>query len=106
MNIGQIMESELGIAGRYLNQYYECPAFQTPSQEQIADELEKAGLSRDCKQVVRDGRTGEPFVNPIFVGVIYYLKLHHLVDDKMHARSTGPYSLVTQQPLGGKAPTI
>ena len=103
MNIGQIMESELGIAGRYLNQYYECPAFQTPSQEQIADELEKAGLSRDCKQVVRDGRTGEPFVNPIFVGVIYYLKLHHLVDDKMHARSTGPYSLVTQQPLGGKA---
>ncbi len=103
MNIGQIMESELGIAGRYLNQYYECPAFQTPSQEQIADELEKAGLSRDCKQIVRDGRTGEPFVNPIFVGVIYYLKLHHLVDDKMHARSTGPYSLVTQQPLGGKA---
>ena len=103
MNIGQIMESELGIAGRYLNQYFECPAFQTPSQEQIAEKLKEAGLSPDCKQVVRDGRTGEPFVNPVFVGVIYYLKLHHLVDDKMHARSTGPYSLVTQQPLGGKA---
>lgn len=103
MNIGQIMESELGIAGRYLNEYYECPAFQTPSQEQIAKKLVEAGLSPDCKQVVHDGRTGEPFVNPIFVGVIYFLKLHHLVDDKMHARSTGPYSLVTQQPLGGKA---
>ncbi len=103
MNIGQIMESELGIAGRYLNQYFECPAFQTPSQEMIAEKLKEAGLSPDCTQVVRDGRTGEPFINPIFVGVIYYLKLHHLVDDKMHARSTGPYSLVTQQPLGGKA---
>ena len=103
MNIGQIMESELGIAGRYLNEFYECPAFQTPSQEQIAEKLKEAGLSPDCKQIVRDGRTGEPFVNPIFVGVIYYLKLHHLVDDKMHARSIGPYSLVTQQPLGGKA---
>ncbi len=103
MNIGQIMESELGIAGRYLNQYFESPAFQTPSQEMIAEKLQEAGLSPDCKQIVRDGRTGEPFVNPIFVGVIYFLKLHHLVDDKMHARSTGPYSLVTQQPLGGKA---
>ena len=103
MNIGQIMESELGIAGRYLNQYFESPAFQTPSQEQIGEKLKEAGLTPDCKQIVRDGRTGEPFVNPIFVGVIYFLKLHHLVDDKMHARSTGPYSLVTQQPLGGKA---
>lgn len=103
MNIGQIMESELGIAGKYLNQYFNCPAFQTPSQEQIAEKLKEAGLSGDCKQIVRDGRTGEPFINPIFVGVIYFMKLHHLVDDKMHARSTGPYSLVTQQPLGGKA---
>ena len=103
MNIGQIMESELGMAGRYLSQYYECPAFQTPSQEQIAEKLKEAGLSPDCKQIVHDGRTGVPFVNPIFVGVIYFMKLHHLVDDKMHARSTGPYSLVTQQPLGGKA---
>ncbi|MCK9170914.1 MAG: DNA-directed RNA polymerase subunit beta [Treponema sp.] len=103
MNIGQIMESELGIAGKYLNQFFECPAFQTPSQEQIAGKLNEAGLSSDCKQIVHDGRTGVPFVNPIFVGVIYFMKLHHLVDDKMHARSTGPYSLVTQQPLGGKA---
>ncbi|MCR5613692.1 DNA-directed RNA polymerase subunit beta [Treponema sp.] len=103
MNIGQIMESELGIAGKYLNQFFELPVFQSPSQEQIGKKLEEAGLNKNCKQIVRDGRTGEPFVNPIFVGVIYYLKLHHLVDDKMHARSTGPYSLVTQQPLGGKA---
>ena len=103
MNIGQIMESELGIAGKYLNQFFEAPVFQSPSQEQIAAKLEEAGLSKDCKQIVRSGQTGEPFINPIFVGVIYFLKLHHLVDDKMHARSTGPYSLVTQQPLGGKA---
>ena len=103
MNIGQIMESELGIAGKYLNQFFELPVFQSPSQEQIGKKLEEAGLNKNCKQIVRDGRTGEPFVNPIFVGVIYYLKLAHLVDDKMHARSTGPYSLVTQQPLGGKA---
>ena len=103
MNIGQIMESELGVAGKYLNQFFEAPVFQSPSQEQIAEKLAEAGLSTDCKQIVHDGRTGEPFVNPIFVGVIYFMKLHHLVDDKMHARSTGPYSLVTQQPLGGKA---
>ena len=103
MNIGQILESELGIAGKYLNQFFEAPVFQSPSQEQIADKLEEAGLPRSSKQIVHSGQTGEPFVNPIFVGVIYYMKLHHLVDDKMHARSTGPYSLVTQQPLGGKA---
>ena len=103
MNIGQIMESELGVAGRYLNQFFEAPVFQSPSQEQIAAKLAEAGLTSDAKQIVRSGQTGEPFVNPIFVGVIYFMKLHHLVDDKMHARSTGPYSLVTQQPLGGKA---
>ena len=103
MNIGQIMESELGRAGMILNEWYDSPAFQTPSQEQIAEKLKEAGLSPDCKQIVHDGFTGEPFINPIFVGVIYFMKLHHLVDDKMHARSTGPYSLVTQQPLGGKA---
>ncbi len=103
MNIGQIMESELGRAGQVLGKFYDSPAFQTPSQEQIAAELEKAGLTKDCRQMVRDGLTGEYFQNPIFVGVIYFMKLHHLVDDKMHARSTGPYSLVTQQPLGGKA---
>ena len=103
MNIGQIMESELGLAGKYLNQFYESPVFQSPSQEQIAAKLVEAGFSPDCRSVVRDGRTGEPFQNPVFVGVIYFMKLHHLVDDKMHARSIGPYSLVTQQPLGGKA---
>ncbi len=103
MIIGQIMESELGVAGKYLNQFFEAPVFQSPSQEQIAEKLIEAGIPKDCKQIVHDGRTGEPFVNPIFVGVIYFMKLHHLVDDKMHARSTGPYSLVTQQPLGGKA---
>ena len=113
MNIGQLMESELGRAGQILGEFYNSPAFQTPSQEQIAEKLKEAAeyqkahdlapVGMDCRQIVRDGLTGEPFVNPIFVGVIYFMKLHHLVDDKMHARSTGPYSLVTQQPLGGKA---
>ncbi|OJF76325.1 MAG: DNA-directed RNA polymerase subunit beta [Treponema sp. CETP13] len=103
MNIGQILESELGIAGLSLNEWYECPVFQSPSNEQIEKKLVQGGWNPSCKAVLRDGRTGEPFLNEVFVGVIYYLKLHHLVDDKMHARSTGPYSLVTQQPLGGKA---
>ena len=103
MNIGQILESELGLAGLYLNEWYESPVFQSPSTEQIEEKLQKAGFKANSKAVLRDGRTGEPFQNEVFVGVIYYLKLHHLVDDKMHARSTGPYSLVTQQPLGGKA---
>ena len=103
MNIGQILESELGLAGLYLNEWYEAPVFQSPSTEQIEEKLKKAGFKANSKAVLRDGRTGEPFQNEVFVGVIYYLKLHHLVDDKMHARSTGPYSLVTQQPLGGKA---
>lgn len=103
MNIGQILESELGLAGLYLNEWYESPVFQSPSTEQIEEKLQKAGFKPNSKAVLRDGRTGEPFQNEVFVGVIYYLKLHHLVDDKMHARSTGPYSLVTQQPLGGKA---
>ena len=103
MNIGQIMESELGLAGLYLDEWYEAPVFQSPSNEQISDKLEQAGFARNSKAVLRDGRTGQPFENPVFVGVIYFMKLHHLVDDKMHARSTGPYSLVSQQPLGGKA---
>ena len=103
MKIGQVMENELGIAGHFLDEWYSSPVFQTPSQEQIAEKLVEAGLSPDCKQIVHDGFTGEPFLNPIFVGCTYFMKLHHLVDDKMHARSTGPYSLVTQQPLGGKA---
>ena len=96
MNIGQIMESELGLAGLYLNEWYESPVFQSPSNEQIEQKLKDAGFKVNSKAVLRDGRTGEPFQNEVFVGVIYYLKLHHLVDDKMHARSTGPYSLVTQ----------
>ena len=103
MNIGQIMESELGLAGKYLKEWYEAPVFQSPSNDQIEAKLMEAGFDKTSKAILRDGRTGEPFQNAVFVGVIYYLKLHHLVDDKMHARSTGPYSLVTQQPLGGKA---
>ncbi len=103
MNIGQIMESELGLAGKYLNEWYESPVFQSPSNEQIESKLTEAGFPTNAKVNLRDGRTGVSFDNPVFVGVIYFLKLHHLVDDKMHARSTGPYSLVTQQPLGGKA---
>ncbi|MCD6343532.1 MAG: DNA-directed RNA polymerase subunit beta [Spirochaetaceae bacterium] len=103
MNIGQIMETMLGMAGSQLGKMYETPVFQSASTEEISDELEKAGLHRASKMTLHDGLTGIPFVNPVFVGYMYYLKLHHLVDDKMHARSTGPYSLVTQQPLGGKA---
>jgi len=103
MNIGQIMETMLGMAGAQLGKMYETPVFQSASTEEISDELEKAGLHRASKMTLHDGLTGIPFVNPVFVGYMYYLKLHHLVDDKMHARSTGPYSLVTQQPLGGKA---
>jgi len=103
MNIGQIMETELGWAGSTLDEWYSCHIFQSPSQEQIEAKLKEAGLPVNSKAKVRDGRTGEPFKNPITVGIIYFMKLHHLVDDKMHARSTGPYSLVTQQPLGGKA---
>jgi len=103
MNIGQIMESELGLAGLFLDQWYESPVFQSPTNQQIEQKLMEAGFNANSKAVLRDGRTGHAFENPVFVGVIYFMKLHHLVDDKMHARSTGPYSLVTQQPLGGKA---
>ncbi len=103
MNIGQIMEVELGWAASTLDEWFSCPVFQSPSQEMIEEKLKEAGLPAACKMSLRDGRTGEPFQNHVTVGVIYFLKLHHLVDDKMHARSTGPYSLVTQQPLGGKA---
>ena len=103
MNIGQLLETELGWAGLALNEWYSAPVFQSPATGQIEDKLTHAGLSQNSKTILRDGKTGEQFVNPIFCGVIYFLKLHHLVDDKMHARSTGPYSLVTQQPLGGKA---
>jgi DNA-directed RNA polymerase subunit beta len=103
MNIGQLLETELGWAGSTLDEWYSAPVFQSPSAEQIEEKLKEARLPLNSKVLLRDGRTGEKFVNPVFCGIIYFLKLHHLVDDKMHARSTGPYSLVTQQPLGGKA---
>jgi len=103
MNIGQLLETELGWAGSTLNEWYSTPVFQSPSTGKIEEKLKEAGLPVTSKTILKDGRTGEEFINPIFCGVIYFLKLHHLVDDKMHARSTGPYSLVTQQPLGGKA---
>lgn len=103
MNLGQVLEVHLGMAARALGWKVETPVFDGASFEQIGDMLEKAGLSRDGKTVLYDGRTGDPFEHPVTVGVMYMLKLHHLVDDKIHARSTGPYSLVTQQPLGGKA---
>ena len=103
MNIGQLLETELGMAARELDKWFSTPVFQSASTEQIEDELVKAGLPKSSKLSLRDGRTGEKFINDVFVGYVYMLKLHHLVDDKMHARSTGPYSLVTQQPLGGKA---
>ena len=103
MNIGQLMETQLGWAAVGNDKWYKTPVFQSASMEQIEKEMEAAGLPKNSKTTLYDGRTGIPFVNPVFCGYIYYLKLHHLVDDKMHARSTGPYSLVTQQPLGGKA---
>ena len=103
MNLGQVLEVHLGMAARALGWKVETPVFDGAKDYEIEDLLEQAGLSRDGKTIVYDGRTGDPFDHPITVGVMYMLKLHHLVDDKIHARSTGPYSLVTQQPLGGKA---
>ena len=103
MNLGQILETELGWAGAKLGEWYSTPVFQSASNEQIEAKLAEAGLPSSSKTMLRDGRTGIPFENEVFCGMVYMLKLHHLVDDKMHARSTGPYSLVTQQPLGGKA---
>ena len=103
MNIGQILEMHLGIAARTLNVYVASPVFDGATREEIVDALKEAGLDEDGKTVLYDGRTGEPFDNRISVGVMYMIKLNHMVDDKLHARSTGPYSLVTQQPLGGKA---
>ncbi|MCL1817491.1 MAG: DNA-directed RNA polymerase subunit beta [Spirochaetaceae bacterium] len=103
MNIGQLLETMLGWAALWKNEWYATPVFESASGEDIASLLKSAGLPAESKAVLCDGRTGEPFKNPVMVGCMYMLKLHHLVDDKMHARSTGPYSLVTQQPLGGKA---
>ncbi len=103
MNIGQLLETMLGMAGAKLNHLYKTEVFQSASIAEIEKELEEAGIDKSSKQPLYDGLTGEKFQNNVMVGYMYYLKLHHLADDKMHARSTGPYSLVTQQPLGGKA---
>ena len=103
MNLGQVLEVHLGWAARALGWKVSTPVFDGAKEHEIVELLQKAGLSEDGKTTLYDGRTGEPFSQPITVGVMYMLKLHHLVDDKIHARSTGPYSLVTQQPLGGKA---
>ena len=103
MNIGQILEMHLGIAAKKLGIHVATPVFSGANREEIIDALKEAGIDEDGKTILYDGRTGEPFDNRISVGVMYMIKLHHMVDDKLHARSTGPYSLVTQQPLGGKA---
>ncbi len=103
MNIGQVLELHLGMAARSLNIHVATPVFDGANEEDVWSTVEEAGLARDAKTVLYDGRTGEPFDNRISVGVMYMLKLAHMVDDKLHARSIGPYSLVTQQPLGGKA---
>ena len=103
MNIGQVLEVHLGIAAKKLGWKVMTPVFDGATEKDITECLKEAGLSETGKTILYDGRTGEPFDNPVTVGIMYYLKLHHLVDDKIHARSTGPYSLVTQQPLGGKA---
>jgi len=103
MNLGQVLEVHLGGAAKALGWKIATPVFDGATEEEITELLEKAGRTPDGKTILYDGRTGEPFDKPITVGVMYMLKLHHLVDDKIHARSTGPYSLVTQQPLGGKA---
>ena len=103
MNIGQVMELHLGMAARNLGIHIATPVFDGASSEDLWDTVREAGMDSDAKTILYDGRTGEPFDNRVSVGVMYMIKLHHMVDDKLHARSVGPYSLVTQQPLGGKA---
>ena len=103
MNLGQVLEVHLGMAAKLLGWKVATPVFDGATDEEIREMFKKAGYSEDGKTTLYDGRTGDPFDHPVTVGVMYMLKLHHLVDDKIHARSTGPYSLVTQQPLGGKA---
>lgn len=103
MNLGQLYETMLGWAGKQLGLYYETPVFNGATLDEVTEELEKAGLPVTGKTTLFDGKTGEPLDEPVSVGYIYMMKLSHLVEDKMHARATGPYSLVTQQPLGGKA---
>jgi DNA-directed RNA polymerase subunit beta len=103
MNVGQILETHLGWAADALGVKFATPVFDGATEDDIRDQLRAAGLPEEGKIVLRDGRTGEEFDQPVTVGYIYMLKLVHLVEDKIHARSTGPYSLITQQPLGGKA---
>lgn len=103
MNLGQVLEVHLGMAAKLLGWKVATPVFDGATDEEIKEMFRQAGYSEDGKTTLYDGRTGDPFDHPVTVGVMYMLKLHHLVDDKIHARSTGPYSLVTQQPLGGKA---
>ena len=103
MNIGQILETHLGWAAHKLGRWYASPVFDGAREEDIKRELREAGLPESGKTILYDGMTGQPFEQPVTVGYIYMMKLAHLVDDKIHARSIGPYSLITQQPLGGKA---
>jgi DNA-directed RNA polymerase subunit beta len=103
MNLGQIMEMHLGMSASILGYQAVVPPFEGASEEEIQDELEAAGLPRNGKVFLHDGRTGERYEQPVAVGYMYILKLHHMVDDKLHARAIGPYSLITQQPLGGKS---
>jgi len=103
MNIGQVLETHLGMAAKTLGLYMATPVFDGANEYDVMEALKEAGLDEDGKTILYDGRTGEPFENRVTVGVMYMIKLAHMVDDKIHARSTGPYSLVTQQPLGGKA---
>ena len=103
MNIGQVLEVHLGYAAKTLGWKVATPIFNGANEKDIQELLKQAGLNENGKSWLYDGRTGRRFDNPVTVGYVYFLKLHHLVDDKIHARSTGPYSLVTQQPLGGKA---
>ena len=103
MNIGQVLELHMGMACKKLGVHIATPVLDGASTEDVKAMMREAGMDEDGKSVLYDGRTGEPFDHRISVGVMYFVKLHHMVDDKLHARSTGPYSLVTQQPLGGKA---
>ena len=103
MNIGQVLELHLGMAARYLGVHMATPVFDGANENDVWETMEEAGMNRDGKTILYDGRSGEPFDSRVSVGVMYMIKLAHMVDDKLHARSTGPYSLVTQQPLGGKA---
>lgn len=103
MNIGQVLELHIGMAARQLGIHIATPVFDGANDQDVWETVKEAGMAADAKTVLYDGRTGQPFDNRISVGVMYMIKLAHMVDDKLHARSTGPYSLVTQQPLGGKA---